>query len=349
MSLARFDPMRRTTMMQFTKRKLHVRRLALVLAATGGSACSDTTFVSQPTEFTRSSQTANSRKESPLVDTLARGLAIALADSTLRGQLRDDFRDSPYRDHALNVESYFLDARGAKVLHAVANGLGRSVGDVLAMFESAPRLQLVMERMLDRLSWRGTNDIVVYGSTLPTQLRARVSPFQRGFSVTGDSVTIPMWEPAPMPYIALVPIEMPLRRFGQIRNRDGSSALSGRNGSISNRAEELAALRTTTDCAPDDMTCSCDPRIQLCDPDPCEGGYGCVEQGGVLLWSGYTHNYCFGISVPLTPDTDTDRDGLNDDCELEWAYRFSPMLALSDHDEAPYREPYFSVAKAPYP
>jgi hypothetical protein len=307
----------------------HLKAL-IVLAVLG--ACTESPPAPEQRGMPESvTSTQMMRADSPLADTVARGIAMALSDFTLRNRLRDDLRDSPYRRHALHLQNYLRGERGATLLAATARHLGRSKESTVRLLDSLPPLELVLERMLDRLRWRGSPDIVVYGSTLPTRLRAPLAAVQVGFGVSGIAMEIPIWRPAPFPYLTIRPIETALTR------RPEGSATSG--STISTLEQEQPELMSAAE--------ECDPRIEVCEEPPSGGGG--YENGGVQLAPQFTHSYCFGLSVPLDATTDRDKDGLRDECEYQWATAFTPMLARNNQDEAPNREPYFSVTKYPNP
>ena len=87
--------------------------------------------------------------------------------------------------------------------------------------------------------------------------------------------------------------------------------------------------------------------LLVCDPDGgCGGGGGgpIIEPGGIVLPAFVDARYCAFI---YDASDDLDHDGIRGDCESLLANVFRPMLARNNHDEAPEREPYYSVARVP--
>jgi hypothetical protein len=94
----------------------------------------------------------------------------------------------------------------------------------------------------------------------------------------------------------------------------------------------------------------CDPSDPTY-PDCSSGSGGSYDTDGTRLASQYTPGYCFAWSswgaTPLDASNDRDSDGIRDDCEFAIAWAFRPMLARNNADDAPGKEPYWSVTRIP--
>jgi len=138
---------------------------------------------------------------------------------------------------------------------------------------------------------------------------------------------VPIWSPAPFPYIAIQPVET---AFGRDPESARGAAPQLTRNTVSTAAEERASYMIST-----------------CDPDTQYGCGGALlpEQGGVTLPSQYTRSWCFGLSAPIAPSEDLDLDGFRDSCEALLAYTFRPARQMSGSDRAPGGEAKYSAAR----
>lgn len=267
--------------------------------------------------------------DSPLADTLARAVAIALASPGARQLLHAALRDSPFAHHALHLRSFLAGSDGLALRDAAAAALRTDGAGLERMLAALPDLELRLERPYDRATWAGNDSVAVYGTTLATEPRVRAAASQPGFRAGGAAVSIPIWSAAPFPYLAIQPVET---SFGPDPERARRLAPRHIRATVSTRAEEVASYLIST-----------------CDPDT---DYGCgggmlPDDGGVTLPSLYTRDYCFGLgtSTPITSAEDLDSDRFRDGCERLLASTFRPVRLISGSDRAPYGEPKFSAAR----
>ena len=308
--------------------------LALVFAA--GCGDSPLTPASQvpPPQSSRSSTVV---ADSSQADSLARAIALALADPTLRTQVRDDLRDAPASRHAIHLATYLRGARGAALRVAMARALAGTSEQIEGLLSRLPALELVMERSVDRLNWTGTSDVVVYGTALPPALLVQQIRAHLGFRTDGAPVSVPLSTFARFPFLAVRPIES---RFATDPEAERAGASKQQRTVVSTRKEELELLTYGL------------KGIGISGPlrsyDPCPGG-DCGDgggsstvpvSGGVQLNSLYTWGYCI-VNVPASDDADT--DGLRDSCEQALATAFAPRLVMANEDRAPERDPRWSV------
>jgi|GEM_PF-3483085 hypothetical protein len=103
-----------------------------------------------------------------------RGIALAMASSEVRARVLEDFRDSPFPKHALELGSYLNGAKGGIVARDAARALGTSQPAFLKLVGALPSMGFKMERALDRVQWAGTANVVVYGAI-------KGGPFEHAF------------------------------------------------------------------------------------------------------------------------------------------------------------------------
>jgi len=223
---------------------------------------------------------------------------------------------------------------------SIARQLGKSPLNLREIVESLPALTLELDRALDRVAWKGTPDLVVYGSTLKPNARARQSPSTTGFTLDGTVVSVPLLEAGKNPYLAIAPTDV---KFGS--DPEAMRANAPRNSdrqTVATREEEWAREKHGFGVS---FTMLPPP----CDPD-CGSGGG-ASSDGIALPNPYTAAYCFGwVSwgvAPIDASNDTDNDGIRQDCEYQLAYQFRPQMARNSHEDAPDREPYWSVTRIP--
>ena len=274
--------------------------------------------------------TANN--SSPVADSVARGLSLALSDESVRIALRNDLRDSPFKHHALHLRSYLGSEHGSALLTVAAQKLGVSEAQFREIASSLPDMELLMERPVDQVNWKGEDNLVVNATLLDKRARARISSVT-GFRSSGDSVNVPMTSFAYFPYLTLRPVSV---RFGAQPEVLRRAAPRSSRPTIS-----TPRLAFADGCAEEDPNC-CPPNTDDCEPPIGTGGGD--EPGGLEVSAQYTHYYCFGITTPIGPWEDLDHDGLRDDCETVFATTFYPELKISSYDRDPSMESYYSVA-----
>lgn len=300
--------------------------LPLALVVVGGvvSACSD-----QPTEPTQNAPhefVAFDRVDElvSLTDgtTLARALATALEDRDLLRQIFEDLRDSPFRNHAIQVSSYLRGERGGLLLEAMSRVIGTTPGRLRSQLARDEGLAIVVPRAEDRLSWAGSSDILVLDAS--TAAAARATGASLGFAPGGDPITFSGPKAAVTAHIVIGRSSV---RFGPDAEAARANARKRDRRTISTPEEEFRLQGE--ECTPEMIYC----------PDPDDSPNPIV--GGIDLGPGYGWFDCYGSSgVP----GDGDGDGLKDECERAIAEAFAPQLHLQWMDFAPSREPYWAVA-----
>jgi hypothetical protein len=250
------------------------------------------------------------------VDSLGYGLAIALSDERFRLQLLEDMRDSPFSRHALHVPSYLRGERGASLLAAIAEALGRDAVRYAETLSALPDIGLVLNPMAFRATWRGEADVVVVPVYEGAVSEGRIRAFRPG----GAELTMDFYGEATFPALVLGEIGV---EFGDDPEAVRSSA-PRRAGSTISTNEEIYGLVDR------EM-----PGVGSC------GGEGPQCADGQATYVAGTET-CFGAS-----SGDADYDTVLDSCEAALAYAAAPFLAF-DFGERDYsREPYWAATVIP--
>lgn len=331
---------------------------SLVVAAAGlcvAGACSDAPDGRMPTAPSAQVSVTSAPAHQATVDSVARGIALAMASSEVRTRVLEDFRDSPFPKHALELRSYLNGAQGGVVAREAARGLGISQPAFLKMVGALPSMVFKMERALDRARWTGTANVVVYGSAVNGAARVQKTPTTTGYTTAGTATVVPLWTAGHAPYVLIMPSDV---AFGTNPEQTRLAAPRLTRPTISTANEEIRATTSPdalavasagpTQVQPMTIVPPCDPTT---DPSCSSGGGGGYDTDGTRLAAQYTPGYCFGWSswgaTPLNASNDRDSDGIRDDCEFAIAWAFRPMLARNNADDAPEKEPYWSVTRIP--
>lgn len=312
------------------------------------AACVDTPDANGPTGPLKVGAPSRSLAVSPAtLDSLSRAIAIAMESRAVREQLRDDLRDSPFPGRALHIQSYLQGKSGRLLATDVARSLGMTRAQLSAMVEPLPALALELDRTLDRVRWEATPDVVVYGLPVAGAARQRLGPTTKGYGVAGEVINVPLWTAGPKVYLVIGPTEI---GFGVDPEARRLAAPRHSRRTVGTRAEEWKRTmspaarvgRQEPGLTPMLIACGDEGAPPSCDEPPA------YPTTGEILPSEFTAGYCFGTSTePIGTANDVDTDGIRDSCEYQFAYAFRPMLARNNSDDAPGREPYWSVTRVP--
>ena len=94
---------------------------------------------------------------------LARGFAVSMNEPQLRAHVRDALRASLLTEHKLPLRDFFATAEGNEVRLAMANAMGLTVAALDQVLAAVPALDLYMPRVEDRMTWRATENVAVFG------------------------------------------------------------------------------------------------------------------------------------------------------------------------------------------
>jgi hypothetical protein len=254
--------------------------------------------------------------DSAAIETLAQGLAQALSDPPVRLRLLGVLRDAPTPRHALHLPSYIAGQNGRWLAMAIAEVERIPYSAVVRLAQSGPGLELVMTRPMDRVSWRGDDDLLVAAS-----VRKNTDPspgFANAYRLDGTVVRL---APLSAPRSKLLVVRSIETLFSVNPEADRQAAPEQTRQTISTKDEEYRLLAF--------------PSSARLDEDP--GGGGGAPVGHVLP-SYFTTETCRGVGQ------DSDGDGLLDQCEYEFAMTFSPQLSITNSEWCGGREPYWAVS-----
>jgi hypothetical protein len=168
--------------------------LPVVAAAALLAACSDARDATAPTA---PASAASPRTDA--MEALTRAVAGALQDQAVRDRVRDDMRDSPFREHKLLLSSY-LQGRGGALLNAMAARSGKTPVQVMGLLDRVPDIEFYMPVEEQRNAWAASADVMV-----AYQLGEKDAPV--AFDVAGNRSVLSLAAPPSRPVLSLVPVE----------------------------------------------------------------------------------------------------------------------------------------------
>jgi len=345
--------------------------VCLAASVIGAIACSENADIVGPRGTL---ETLPGRAEEA-ADSLARGVALAISDQSVRLMLRDDLRDSPFPAHAIHLWSYLHGSRGSLLAERAAQALGIPVTAFYQLETTVPRLELVIPRSMDRIKWQGGTEINVIATAvaLSTRVQQRRGS-ERGYDLFGNRVVIPTLTYSAKSYIIIRPYE-----FKYPANPEAERIRAARGNGLTvttpreerqlllTRGEENVARITAAEanpgtpiavsvspkaasappgCDPEQDPNCCPEWADYCTPDPGQGPLP-VGNGGATLPPEKTYYYCMGVTSTLTTESDRDNDEIQDDCEVDIANSLKPIINLSINDEAPGMQTYWSASRHP--
>lgn len=255
------------------------------------------------------------------IDTLAKGIALALRDSTLRVRIIEDMRDSPFPQHSLPLRAYLQGPRGASMAAAVRDALKVGSDDLSALLASVPEVAFQAATREDRATWTGSGAFSVAGSMVPLE-QLEPTTVLTSFSSDGRRVSVPLTID---PRAVLLTIAPPRFSFGQDPEVRRAAAPRQSRRTISTWGAEVG-IQNIAPCV--DCQASTGPEY-----NPLQG----LSIG----------SDCEAYTMTLVDaSTDQDRDGYKDDCEARLAEAFRPLLVLHRGEELGGRETYWSVQQA---
>lgn len=296
--------------------------------------------------------------DSAAVDSLARGMAIALADPALRQQIHADLRDSPFSRHRLHLPSYLGGSRGGVILVAIAQKSGLSSARIASIAAIRGGLQLSVPRAVDRMWWQAAEEVLVEGTALTVAERRAAERSMEGaahrtsavaYTREGHAVNRSVMGISDSPFLAITPAVL---GFGEAPEQLRSAAPRLHRNTISTFAEEIRIYRERGDSLTRARPDSGFPGLSFvipveeCDPyDPnaeCDGGSSPPPRPmGVSIPSGKNYAACYQPGV-FSTSVDRDQDGVDDQCEAELAIAFRPQLVFDRYDCEIRRQPQFA-------
>jgi hypothetical protein len=225
--------------------------IVALLAVAGVAACSDGAAPLAPVSAAPETGPAVAAR------TVARGIALALANPEIRADVRDAMRASLYTDHKLELREFTATPAGERLLQAASQALGTSQSEFSAALASLPAMDFYAPFRTHRQTWKATDDIVVTysGSDEFSSLS--------GFATDGKQLSFNVRTGTPSrPLLVIHPAEEKTLRLEQESKGAGAVIQDAGEDDIG-----IALVQDPTqprsnlepvDCGPDAIT-SCDP------------------------------------------------------------------------------------------
>jgi hypothetical protein len=267
----------------------------------------------------------------------AKGLAVALEQDSLRLQLLEDMRDSPFEHHTLHLRSYLQGQRGRSVRNGIAAGLGWENGDAVMDLLGSDNVALLINPPIQRETWRGEADLVIW-----PVVGTVTSDTAVGYRTGGDSLVFGVSVPTESPFLLVHQSKI---NFGADAEQARLSAPKAARGTIAVPGEHfggppvVSALTSSTLAS---AYCNegtgegCDICIDFPDDPECTGEDPPGPGPGYYYIPG-TEN-CVNYVV-----LGGDWDGILDGCEQLLAAAMAPKMLIDFGDNAPTWEPYYAV------
>lgn len=100
-------------------------------------------------------------------DAVARAMAVAMQDRSVRIAVRDAMRDSPWNEHKVVLQELLAAPEGGAVLAAAAAAAGKTPAQLMAVLATMPALDFYAPSRDVRRTWQGTPNVVVTGTQNP--------------------------------------------------------------------------------------------------------------------------------------------------------------------------------------
>lgn len=162
-------------------------------------------------------------EERAALNELTRVMALGLGTPGIRGELRDDLRNSRHTvEHKLELRAHLKDASGTHLVASIARAAGITSDSVLSLVARVRPLELYMPVAAQREAWTGGGDLIVV-----SQLREEDVP--TGYTLAGAPVPLSLKTAPSMPAISIVPVEtnfakaLPLSGFHNVNDKGGTA------------------------------------------------------------------------------------------------------------------------------
>lgn len=180
--------------------------------------------VSAPRQGPDLKHAVSAAREDETIERLGRSFALALQDTSLRMQLLQDLRDSPFPQHSIHLQSYLAGKRGFSISEATARVSRLSTREFVSALARLPALEISVSSKVDRISWTGSSDIHVVATG--SDLRARLTRGTLvGYNVRGGSSSVSLGKKESFPIVSILPAD---NFFGA--DAETKRACSGKKG-----------------------------------------------------------------------------------------------------------------------
>jgi hypothetical protein len=203
------------------KRHARLWSFAAFVLLTSSYGCADNALdATKPTVRSQASASPGERAgtERAALTTLARAIALSLANDAIRAEVLQQMQSAPFREHKLELRKYL----NSGMLVRTASASGKRADDIAAALNTVRDLEFYMPVASQRESWTGDANILV------------ASQLDEGeeivaFDLKGKQVALTEASPPPLPTLTLVPVEtrfdQPLdaRKTVNVNDRGGNS------------------------------------------------------------------------------------------------------------------------------
>lgn len=203
------------------KRHARLWSCAAFVLLTGSFGCADNALdVTKPTVRRQASPAPgeSAGTERAALTTLARAIALSLANDAIRAEVLQQMQSAPFREHKLEMRKYLNPGKLART----ASASGKNGDDIAAALNTVRDLEFYMPVASQRESWTGDANILV------------ASQLDDGdeivaFDLKGRQVALTEASPPLLPTLTLVPVEtrfdVPLdpKKSGNINDRGEKS------------------------------------------------------------------------------------------------------------------------------
>jgi hypothetical protein len=271
-------------------RPLHVAAcvaLTCITIVTSGCGDAEHSITVPAGTISNASRGAVSGLEANQAQDVARGIAVALANSRIRAHVRHAMRDSRWTDHKLVLQDYLHSNAGGELLEATASAMSLTSQALITHLDALPSLDFYLPFRSNRVSWRGAPDFLV-ASTFN-----KFAPTIQAFGVDGSTQELRLADGAPTrPLIILHPAEVKGVIAASEPRSTGETIESAAETGRARVMHPFGSVAATFDLL------DCEPDTEQCD----EGGGGGTGGGGdppapgvyLIAWDSYRTDGWFG-------------------------------------------------------
>jgi hypothetical protein len=223
------------------------------------------------------------------VESLARGMALALGASEVRNAVRQAMRQSLMTEHKLVLQDFGATEAGTKLLSGIAEAAGTNEEALREYLRSLPRLDFYMSSREHRLTWRGDEAVLVTSNVAST-------PQTRAFNTRGEEVGINLraMVPSRLPLFMLQYEEFKSKRIHAQPQRLGATIQDPDDGEIGVVTMQIdpQGRTTVTDLADVTSRGGMIEPTATCQEGQCGGGGGGGGSGATYLTRIQTNGVC---------------------------------------------------------
>jgi len=167
---------------------------ALPMVLLSVTACTDS-----PVQAVDTTSAVSAEAPVPATEQLARLVASALRDPSVRAQLQRSMSASPVKEGKLHLSTY-LRGPGAGLMNAISRATGATVADIQALLAQTGPMEMYLPIEEDRTRWQGGSDLLVV-----SEIDEEKAPF--AVNLAGQAVPLALGERPTVPMLSIVPAE----------------------------------------------------------------------------------------------------------------------------------------------